>query len=217
MKPEFRPLNSAASPAERRPISAGLSVALLLGFVAAPAVAQSTIRVSAGITAGTDLVDDVVFSRDVQVSQAAAPTLAIAYRMGASSGIRIGAEGRFSKGRVETTDRFGTREGPSFVSASIMAAVDGPVLSALRWDATAGVIKYLPSSHIEILREGGPAYWVVGAGLSWLQPIGDRNALVIGARYDLHPFITRAMQSHGFSGDQRVQRVGITAGLERTL
>lgn len=195
----------------------GLLLTALITAIAVPAAAQNALRVSAGITAGTDLATDVVFSREVDVGQSKAPTVAIAWRRGPTAGIRIGAEGRFGSGRLEITDRFGTRDGASFLTASLLAAVDGPVLGNLRWDAAAGIISYLPSEDIEVFREGGPTAWHLGAGVTWLQPVGARSSLAVGARYDIHPFITKAMQSHGFSGDQRVQRVGITVGLERGL
>ncbi len=208
---------TAALPGGGRMRFRRLLLAVLITAIAAPVAAQSALRLSAGITAGTDLTTDVVFARDVDVGQSAAPTVAIAYRMGAMSGTRVGVEGRLASGRLEITDRFGAREGTSFLTASLLAAVDGPVFGGLRWDVVGGGVKYLPSEDIEIFREGGPGAWVLGAGLSWLQPVGARSSLVLGARYDIHPFITKAMQSHGFSGDQRVQRVGITVGLERGL
>lgn len=195
-------------------------LALLLAAsaaAAAPATGQTTLRISAGMTAGTALVQDRIFSRDVEVGQTPAPTVALRITRGGVAGVRVGAEVRVAASKLEITDRFGTRDDGSFRTAAITATADGPLFGGIRWEAAGGIIKYLPAEEQGIFGRGGPGPWTIGAGASWGRPLGGRTGLVISLRYDLHPFNSEAMQGHGFSGDQRVHRAGLAVGIERIL
>jgi hypothetical protein len=187
---------------------------MLLVVLPAVVTAQTRVRVSAGVTASSTLVNDVV-GGPVTVEQAVPlPTVALQLAHTLSSGYRLGVEGRFTSGAVEVTDNAVTDELGTVRTLSVMALADGPIRGALRWQAGVGAMLYRPTEEVGIWSRGGASRWLVGGGVTWTRPLGSLD-LVVGGRYDFHPFTTPRLDADGYGGYQAVHRVGLTLGIER--
>lgn len=190
-----------------------LTLVLLLALPTAMP-AQTMVRVSAGLTASSRLVEDFR-GGPITVEQAVPlPTVALQLSHTLPSGYRLGVEGRLTSGSTEVTDNGVTDDLGTVRTVTVMALADGPIRGALRWQAGIGTILYRPAEEIGIWSRGGASRWLVGGGLTWTQPMGSM-ALVIGGRYDFHPFTTPRLDVEGYAGYQAVHRVGLTLGLER--
>jgi len=190
-----------------------LTLVLLLALpVAVPA--QTLVRVSAGVTASSRLMEDFL-GGPITVEQAVPlPTLALQVSYTLPSGYRLGVEGRLTSGSTEVTDNGVTDDLGTLRTIAVMALADGPIRGALRWQAGVGTILYRPADEIGIWSRGGASRWLVGGGLTWTRPLGGVD-LVVGGRYDFHPFTTPRLDAEGYAGYQAVHRVGLTLGLER--
>ena len=190
-----------------------LALVLLLALpVAAPA--QTLVRVSAGATASSRLVEDFL-GGPITVTQAVPlPTLALQLSHTLPSGYRLGIEGRLTSGGTEVTDNGVTDDLGTLRTVTVMALADGPLRGALRWQAGVGTVLYRPAVETGLWSRGGAARWLVGGGLTWTRPLGSVD-LVVGGRYDFHPFTTPRLDADGYAGYQAVHRVGLTLGLER--
>lgn len=189
---------------------------LLLLLVAVPTAtpAQTLVRLSAGVTGGTRLVED--FRSGPVLVEQAVPLATIAVQLShvLPSGYRVGLEGRLTSGDTEVTDN-GVRDDLGTVrTIAVMAIVEGPVRGGLRWQVGLGPLLYRPTDRIGIWSRGGSTRILVGGGLTWTRPLGSVD-LVVGGRYDFHPFTTPRLDADGFAGFQAVHRVGLTLGLER--
>jgi hypothetical protein len=190
-----------------------LSLALLLALPAV-APAQTMVRVSAGVTASSKLVEDFL-GGPITVTQAVPlPTVALRLSHTLPSGYRLGVEGRLTSGATEVTDNGATEDLGTVRTLTVMALADGPVRGALRWEAGVGTILYRPTEETGIWSRGGASRWLVGGGLTWTRPLGSVD-LVVGGRYDFHPFTTPRLDGDGYAGYQAVHRAGLTLGLER--
>ncbi len=176
--------------------------------------AQTLVRVSAGVTAGTPLVRDFL-GDDVTVTQPApVPTVALQVSHTLRSGYRLGVEARVARGSTEVEDRRATADLGTLTTIGLMALMEGPVRGAIRWQAGAGALLYRPAEAVGIWSAGGTARGLAGGGLTWTRPMGSVD-LVVGARYDFHPFSTPRLAAEGYAGYQAVHRGGLTIGLER--
>jgi hypothetical protein len=187
---------------------------LLLLALPATVPAQTLIRVSAGVTASSKLVEDFL-GGPITVTQAVPlPTVAVQLSHTLPSGYRLGVEGRLTSGTSEVTDDGTTEDLGTVRTVSVMALADGPVRGPLRWQAGVGTILYRPAEETGIWGRGGASRWLVGGGMTWTRPMGSVD-LVVGGRYDFHPFSTPRLDSDGYGGYQAVHRLGLTLGLER--
>jgi hypothetical protein len=190
-----------------------LTLALLLALPAA-APAQTLVRISAGVTASSHLVKDFL-GGPITVEQAVPlPTVALQLSHTLPSGYRLGVEGRLTSGTTKVSDNGTTEDLGTVRALSVMALADGPIRGALRWQAGVGSILYRPIEETGIWSRGGASRWLVGGGLTWTRPLGSVD-LVVGGRYDFHPFTTPRLDDDGYAGYQAVHRVGLTLGLER--
>ncbi len=187
---------------------------VLLLVLPATVPAQTLVRVSAGVTASSRLVEDFV-GGPITVEQAVPmPTFALQLSHTLASGYRLGVEGRLTSGATEVTDNGISDDLGTVRTIALMALADGPIRGALRWQAGIGTILYRPAEELGIWSRGGGSRWLVGGGLLWSRPVGSVD-LVVGGRYDFHPFTTPRLDAEGYGGYQAVHRVGLTLGVER--
>lgn len=190
--------------------------ATLLALLLVPSLAgaQTLVRVSAGVTAGTPLVDDFL-GGEVQVRQAVpAPTLAVQVSHTLPSGYRVGLEGRVASAALEVDDAGTADDLGTLRTVAVMALAEGPVAGALRWQAGLGALLYRPAREAGLFSRGGPTRWLVGGGLTWTRSLGS-VALVATGRYDFHPFSTARLDADGYASYQAVHRGALLVGLER--
>lgn len=177
--------------------------------------AQTSARVTAGVTRGTSLVQDDLGGR-ISVGTGLPPTitLAIAHPIGAE--YRVLVEGRLGRGHVNVDDDGDRSDLESLTTVSAMILVDGPFVGPFRWEVGAGVVSYRPADGRGVFLEGGPSPWLLGAGLSWSRPIGGNGLrMLANMRYDFHQFQTSQLESRGYSQYRTVHRVGLGIGIER--
>lgn len=190
-----------------------LTLTLLL-VLPAVAPAQTLARLSAGVTGSTVLVEDFRGGPIAVEQGVPLPTLALQLSHTLPSGYRLGLEGRVTSGTTEVTDNGASADLGTLRTISVMALAEGPIRGAFRWQAGLGTILYRPAEEIGIWSRGGASRWLVGGGLTWTRPLGSVD-LVVGGRYDFHPFTTPRLDADGFAGYQAVHRAGLTVGLER--
>lgn len=173
-----------------------------------------TARVTAGVTMGTPLVEDVL-GGPVSLGTGVAPTLAIALEVPIDATYRGMIEVRASRGTLAVDDDGTDDELGNLTTASVMGLVNGPLFGAFRWEVGAGIITYRPADRGGVFAQGGPSPWILGAGLSWTRALNPSTDFVAGARYDFHQFRTRQLETRGYSQYQTVHRVGIGVGVAR--
>jgi hypothetical protein len=188
---------------------------LLLGaLLAAPAGAQMTVRLTAGVTMGTPLVEDVL-GGPVSLGTGLPPTIALSVTHPIGAKYRAMVEARAGRGPRQVDDDGTSDDLGTLTTVGIMALVDGPVAGAVRWELGAGVMSYRPADRDGVFSQGGPSPWIIGGGLTWTRPIGASLDLLAAARYDFHQFRTRQLESRGYTQFQTVHRLGLGIGIER--
>ncbi len=100
---------------------------------------------------------------------------------------------------------------------NLLALAEGHLPAGLSWQAGVGQIIYLPADRVGIFQDGGPARWLLAAGMTKTFPVGDRLDLSLNARYDYHQFITTTLRERGFSQFQTVHRLTLGLGIERVF
>lgn len=191
-----------------------LAMATLCSVV--PIDAQAFVRVSAGVTGGTVLVQDFIVE-PVSARQSIAPTGIVSVGYALSGGYRVALEARMAIGTLEIEDRGTTDDLGGLTTLGLMLVADGPIRGFFRWEAGAGMLRYQPENEIGIFSRGGPSLWIVGAGVAWSRPVSAAMQIVAGARYDFHPFTSDRLTADDYSSHQAVHRVGLSVGLERSF
>ena len=187
--------------------------AALIG--AGVAGAQTTARVTAGVTGGTALVHDEL-GGPISLGAGRPVTIALAITHPIGAKYRLLIEGRVGRANVNVDDSGVQSDLESLTTVGAMLLVDGPFAGAFRWEIGAGVLSYRPADQRGVFLQGGPSPWLLGAGLSWSRPTGGSGLrLLANARYDFHQFQTRQLESRGYSQYRTVHRVGLGVGIER--
>ena len=176
--------------------------------------AQTFVRVGAGMTMSSKLVDDFI-AEPLSVRPALAPTLMLLVGHQMSGGYRLGMEVRAAKSSLELSDDSQTDDLGGLTTLGLSLWADGELRSALRWEVAAGLLSYRPENELGIFSEGGPARLMLGGGIAWHRPIGSALSAVVSLRYDFHPFNTDRLTLDGYAGSQPVHRVGLGVSLER--
>jgi hypothetical protein len=194
----------------RKPL---LLVALLAAAVPHRLAAQTDYYVRAGVTAWSTLVSDFI-AQDVRTKPAAGPTLFAGLGHSIAPRYRAGIEIAASSGGLHS--EYGTVRGDlgSLRTASLLGLLDGAIGAGLRWQAGLGFLHYFAGDEAGLLASGTTRL-LVGGGLDFRRPLLAAFDLTIAARYDFHRFTSPALQSHGYSGAQGVQRVSLSIGLAR--
>lgn len=189
-----------------------LPAAALALAVASPAGAQVRLTGLVGMTSTSALVTDEIV-QTIEVKPALAPTLLLSASLPVATKLRASLELGYSSSKADLTED-GTTVGDlgTLGAFTASAALTGPLVSRLAWRLSLGVLQYFPSEDVGAFSDGIPAAALFGAGLDWRQPLSDRWAAVLGARYDFHLFSTPALESAGFASSQQVSRLGLAVG-----
>jgi len=177
--------------------------------------AQTSARITAGVTRGTDLVRDEL-GGPISLGTGMPPTITVAIAHPIGAKYRVMMEGRVARGHVNVDDAGERSDLESLTTIGAMLLIDGPFAGAFRWEVGAGVISYRPAERRGVFSEGGPSPWLLGAGLSWSRAIGRGGLqLLANARYDFHQFQTSQLEARGYSQYRTVHRIGLGIGIER--
>jgi hypothetical protein len=192
-------------------------LSVMLCLAAMPAVLPAQIRGSArlGGTWSSTLAEDEI-GTPITVKTGIAPTLALGVSIPTGRKYRLGLETIFSTSSVEADDQITTTDLGGVRTVTLNLTGGGPAMvRGFHWQVGAGFIKYLPGDKEGIFRQGGPAR-IIGSFL-----VEYRHALrpgwewTVGARYAFHQFITKELESRGFSRPQAVHRAGLEVGVAR--
>lgn len=196
----------------------GLTGLLLVALAAAPLAGQAFVRIGAGGTVSTALVGEV-FVEPISQKQSVSPTAAAQIGWTFAQGYRLAIEGRYASGTFEvhddalaTSDELG-----GLATLQVGVVADGPLRGAFRWEATVGLLHYMPEQAIGVFRDDNPTRLLLGGGIAWSHPLGSTLRMIIAARYDYHAFNSVRLQTDSYSGTQAVHRGSLTLGLEREL
>jgi len=179
---------------------------------------QTFVRLGVGGTVSTTLVGEVI-ENPISQKQSMSPTGTALIGWSFPQGYRLGIEGRYATGTLEVHDdgSSGTDDLGGLATLQVGLVADGPLRGTFRWEATVGMLRYLPEQSIGAFRDNNPSPLLLGGGIAWHRRLGSTMQLVITARYDYHAFNTTRLRSQGYSGSQAVHRGALTLGLERGL
>jgi hypothetical protein len=192
-----------------------LSFIVLLAIV--PAALPAQVRASArlGGTWSSTLAQDEI-GTPITVKTGIAPTLALAASIPTGKKYRIGLETILSTSSVEASDDNITTDLGSIRTLTLNLSGGGPAMvTGLYWQAGVGFIKYLPGDKEGLFRQGGPGRIIGSFLLEFRRPLRPGWEWTVGARYAFHQFITKEMESRGFSRPQAVHRAGLEVGVAR--
>jgi hypothetical protein len=192
-----------------------LSFIVLLAIV--PAALPAQVRASArlGGTWSSTLAQDEI-GTPITVKTGIAPTLALAASIPTGKKYRIGLETILSTSSVEASDDNITTDLGSIRTLTLNLTGGGPAMvTGLYWQAGVGFIKYLPGDKEGLFRQGGPGRIIGSFLLEFRRPLRPGWEWTVGARYAFHQFITKEMESRGFSRPQAVHRAGLEVGVAR--
>jgi len=175
--------------------------------------AQTDYYLRAGATAWSTLVGDFI-AQDVRAKAAVAPTLVAGLGHSIATRYRAGVELAAESGGLHSEYDDVRGDLGSLRTASLLGVVDGVVGGGVRWQAGLGFIHYFAGDGAGLLASATTRL-LVGGGLDFRRPLLAAFDLTVAARYDFHRFTTPALQAHGYSGAQGVQRVSLSIGLAR--
>ena len=195
-----------------RTLPAALTLAFLLPAAAA---GQARYSLTVGATGGTRLATDRIF-RDIQVTQAIAPTITLGASLPVSPRERAGIEVAlgFGQTRIKETG-LPTADGAGFRTLSVTGGVQGPVFGPIGYRFGAGILKYLPDKE-GIFRQGGPLLLSLSLGSDYPIVTKGKVGAVARLRYEYQRFSTDELRTLGFSRTQDVHRLGLGLAIEYT-
>lgn len=192
----------------------------LIGFAAAvgptPLAGQATVRLAAGATYSSALIDDGVLS--TKLRQAIAPTVSLGLSYPTGKGpYRVVAEVTYARSALNVTTRDNVSQDrlAAVATVSTLVLAEGTVRGALRWQLGGGAVFYEPSERQGVFQDGGTHRWMIAGGLTWTRRISAAMDLLITGRLDTHMFTTDVLQARSYGGTQAVQRIGLLVGVNR--
>jgi hypothetical protein len=206
----------------RLPIQAGL----LTGALLAPALAstlasalaptslaaQTRFTAAFGATASTRLLHDQIVT-GIDVQPRLAPTLNLRAGKELSPEYGVNAELGITTGGLSVRENGVSRDLGSIRTVSLTGGADGRFLLGTRWRVGVGVLKYFPSRHEGIFRQGGPAAILGGVGVDYRWSVHHQLEIVVGTRYDYHRFTTAELKTRGFFRTENVHRLAVSLGI----
>lgn len=179
--------------------------------------AQLSARISAGATMGASLVSDAILYEDVvSLRTAVAPTLAVGVSYPISSSHRLLGELRLASASLTGSGNAGSTDLGALRTIEFSVMAEGPLPYHMRFQFGGGAIKYSPARATGAFLDDAPIKPMVTAGLSWTRALRPGLDLNLGGRWGLHEFTTLTLERRGYSLAQRVHRLGLTLGLERS-
>lgn len=191
--------------------------AFLLLIALVPTALPAQIRASArlGGTWSSTLAEDEI-GTPISVETGIAPTLTLAASVPAGRKYRLGLETILSTSSIEAKDDNTTTDLGSVRTLTLNLTGGGPAMvNGFFWQAGVGFIKYLPSDEEGLFRQGGPGRIIGSFLVEYRRPLRPGWEWTVGARYAFHQFITKEMESRGFSRPQAVHRAGLEVGVAR--
>lgn len=191
--------------------------AFLLLLAAIPVDLPAQIRASArlGGTWSSTLAEDEI-GTPITVETGIAPGIALGASIPAGGKYRLGLETILSTSSIEASDENTTTDLGSIRTLTINLIGGGPAMvNGVYWQAGVGFIKYLPSDKEGLFRQGGPGRVIGSFLVEYRRAFKPGWEWTVGARYAFHQFITKEMESRGFSRPQAVHRAGLEVGVAR--
>ena len=194
---------------------------LLLAAAAwtAPLAAQSAVRLSAGATYSSALIDDGVLS--TKLRPAIAPSIGLGFAIPTGKGpYRVVAEVNYARSAlnvISTTGTAGNDQLAAVATVTTLILAEGALRSAFRWQVGGGAIFYRPTDRQGVFQNGGTQRWMLAGGVVWRHPLTPTMDLQVTGRVDAHTFSTDVLQARGYGQSQSVQRFGLLVGVSRRL
>jgi hypothetical protein len=194
---------------------------LLLAAVAwtAPLAAQSALRLSAGATYSSALIDDGVLS--TKLRPAIAPTVGLGIAIPTGKGpYRVVAEVSYARSALKVISTTGTGDNDQLAAVATVTALilaEGALRGAFRWQVGGGAVFYRPTERQGVFQIGGRRRWMLAGGVVWRHPLTATMDLLVTGRVDAHAFSTDVLQARGYGESQSVQRFGLLLGVSRRL
>ena len=193
-----------------------LVLAVLLPASSADLTAQTDYYARVGAIGASNLIRDVIVT-EITVRPSIAPMVALGASLPIGPGFRAGLEATLASGGYHSTEAGVDTDLGTLRTGSLMANLEGPLWSQVRWRAGLGALLYWPSDETGIFQQGGTTRWVAGAGADYRRPALRNWDLMASLRYDYHRFITDELELRDFSQTQAVSRVSLSVGLARSL
>lgn len=191
------------------------TLVLLTALSLAPcwvAGAQIAVRVSFGARHTPTLVHDSIVA-PFDVRPALAPALAVAFELPEHRGWAPGVMLDASWSDVRRHDSGSAAELGSLTTFAFTVALRRALGAGLSATARVGGLQYLPGREAGVFRDGpGTPFPVAGLDLRYAPPALPRFAVEL--RYDLHRFITTALQDSGFEGGRPVHRLAVALAVD---
>jgi len=179
-------------------------------------MSQTAVRVSAGATVWSPLVNDNL-GGPITLRPAIAPTLALNVSHPVGQGYRMALEGQFGTSTLNVDDSGATDDLGTLRTLGLVVLLDGPIASTFRWHAGGGALFYKPTDPQGVFLDGSLSRWLLVAGATWSKRVAAELELVATARYDFSTFTTSHLSDVGYSQFTSVHRGGLFLGLERTF
>jgi len=193
-----------------------LLLALLLPASASGLRAQTEYHARLGAVGATNLLRDVIVN-EITVRQSIAPMIALGASLPiGTQGYRVSLEGTLASGKFHSRESGVDTDLGTLRTATLMLALEGPLLPGFRWRAGAGGLQYWPKDDEGIFQSGGTGRFLAGAGIDYRRPVLPKWDLMTSLGYDFHRFTTDALDRRGFSQTQGVSRVSLSVGLSRS-
>jgi hypothetical protein len=190
---------------------------VLITLAVVPLALPAQVRGSArlGGTWSSTLAEDEI-GTPITVKTGIAPTLTLAASIPTGRKYRLGLETILSTSAVEADDQITTTDLGSIRTLTLNLTGGGPAMvSGVFWQAGVGFIKYLPGNRDGLFRQGGPGRLTGSFLVEYRRLLRPGWEWTVGARYAFHQFITREMETRGFSRPQAVHRAGLEVGVAR--
>jgi hypothetical protein len=190
---------------------------VLITLAVVPLALPAQVRGSArlGGTWSSTLAEDEI-GTPITVKTGIAPTLTLAASIPTGRKYRLGLETILSTSAVEADDQITTTDLGSIRTLTLNLTGGGPAMvSGVFWQAGVGFIKYLPGNRDGLFRQGGPGRLTGSCLVEYRRLLRPGWEWTVGARYAFHQFITREMETRGFSRPQAVHRAGLEVGVAR--
>jgi hypothetical protein len=184
----------------------------------APLASQATVRLSAGATYSSALIDDGVLSTKLRPAIAPTVGLGVSYPTGKGP-YRVVAEVSYARSalNVITTGAVSSDQLAAVATITTLVLAEGAVHGGLRWQVGGGAMFYSPTERQGVFQNGGTRRWVLAGGVVWSHPLTATMDLLVTGRVDAHTFTTDVLQARGYGESQSVERLGLLFGVNRRL
>jgi hypothetical protein len=189
----------------------------VLGFLIGTTTGSAQVRVAGrlGATWSSRLVEDQIIN-PIRVKAGIAPTLSLGLSIPSGKRYRLGIETTFTSGSVMAVENGSDTDLGTLRTATILLTAEGPAMAkGLFWRVGFGVVKFLPTEKQGLFLQGGPTKPTANLTVEYRRTLRPGWEWTAAARYGFHQFLTKEMETRGFSRGQDVHRVGLEVGAAR--